>query len=250
MLSEWLVEVPDDFEEKWQMYVCPIGKRCLVIAAKGTTFAYSRSGQCINNFPSLLPGGCAKTSKLARDTCIMDCIYYEGTQTFYVLDIMCWGGHPVYDSDTEFRAYWKATKIRDNAEQISKFSRVNPLVFVDLPSYPCTRESIAKVLSGKWPVQVDGLLFMHKEAHYWPSRTPLATWLKAHMVPDILGVPVSQEFLSCAPVMTDVTMKDAEKSVGKAPRRSKSKKTDGAQQSMEVSTSADSELSTAKQSEN
>ena len=70
------------------------------------------------------------------------------------------------------------------------------------------------------------------------------------MVPDILGVPVSQEFLSCAPVLTDVTMKDAGEGEGKAPRGSKSKKKADAQQSMEVSTSADAELSTTKQSEN
>ena len=242
MLSEWLVEVPEDFTEKWQMVVCPVGKRCLVIAARGTTTAYSRDGTCINNFPSLLPGGCAKTWKLKRDNCILDCIYYAGTQTFYVLDIMCWGGHPVYDSDFEFRTFWKAAKIRDNAEQVSNFSRINPLVFVDLPSYACTRESITQVLSEKWPVQVDGLLFIHKEAHYWPRRTPLATWLKPHMVPDILGVPVSQEFLSCAPVLTDVTMKSVETSESK---RSKSKKTE---QSMEVSTT-DAESCTAEQGE-
>ena len=33
MLSEWLVDVPDDLVEEWFMVVCPMGKRNLVIAA-------------------------------------------------------------------------------------------------------------------------------------------------------------------------------------------------------------------------
>ncbi len=229
MLSEWMVEVPPDFAEKWFMFVCPIGKRCLVVAAKGTTTAYSRSGYPIRNFPSLLPGGSRSEIK---DNCILDCIYYEGTQTFYVLDIMSWGGHPVYDSDTEFRSYWKASKIRDNAEKISKYSRINPLVFLDLPCYPCTKESISQVLSQTWPVQVDGLLFIHKEAHYWTGRTPLAAWLKAHMVPDILGIPVSAEFLACAPTLSDVVMEDPDSKKGKKSRAKKR----GAGQEMDVTT--------------
>lgn len=33
MLSEWLEEIPFDFEKKWIMVVCPVGKRCLIIAS-------------------------------------------------------------------------------------------------------------------------------------------------------------------------------------------------------------------------
>ena len=57
MMSEWLVDVPPDFTENWFMTVCPVGKRTLVVANKGTTMAYSRTGARINCFPSLLPGG-------------------------------------------------------------------------------------------------------------------------------------------------------------------------------------------------
>lgn len=32
MLSEWLVDVPDDLVQEWFMVVCPMGKRNLVIA--------------------------------------------------------------------------------------------------------------------------------------------------------------------------------------------------------------------------
>ena len=34
MLSEWLVDIPTDFETHWFMVPSPIGKRCLVVANK------------------------------------------------------------------------------------------------------------------------------------------------------------------------------------------------------------------------
>jgi snurportin-1 len=61
MMSEWLVDVPPDFTDNWFMTVCPVGRRCLVIANKRTTLAYSRIGAFINCFPSLLPGGYIRT---------------------------------------------------------------------------------------------------------------------------------------------------------------------------------------------
>lgn len=90
MLSEWLVDVPSDLEQEWVVVVCPVGKRALVVASRvsglppaakghvpihrdhktgltgfflsffssqGTTAAYTKSGFCVNRFPSLLPGG-------------------------------------------------------------------------------------------------------------------------------------------------------------------------------------------------
>ena len=34
MMSEWLVDLPANFEENWTMVVSPIGKRCLIIASR------------------------------------------------------------------------------------------------------------------------------------------------------------------------------------------------------------------------
>ena len=33
MLSEWLEEAPFDFETNWIMVLCPVGKRCLIVAS-------------------------------------------------------------------------------------------------------------------------------------------------------------------------------------------------------------------------
>lgn len=40
------------------------------------------------------------------------------------------------------------------------------------------------------PLQVDGLLFYHKQTHYTPGSTPLVGWLRPYMVTDILGIEV------------------------------------------------------------
>ena len=198
MLSEWLVEVPDDFEENWLAVVVPVGRRSLVVAARKTTSAYSRAGDLIKNFPSLLPGGCKHTHRLARDYTILDCVFYEGSRTYFILDAMCWGGHPVYDSDLEFRTFWKEQKCKESPN-ISSYSRINPLTFQNLPYHSCCKENLKKLLSEAPPFEVDGLLFIHKQCRYITGITPLAAWLKPHMVPDILGVPVSTEFLDKSP---------------------------------------------------
>lgn len=222
MLSEWLVDIPQDFEEKWLVVLAPIGQRSLIISAKKTTYAYSREGAAINNFPSLLPGGCKYSHKTASDYCILDCI--RVSQSYYILDIMCWGGLPVYDCDLEFRTFWKAQKHREN-EKISTYSKVNPLLFHNLDYYPCTRESLSTLLSRKPPYQVDGLLFIHKECRYITGRTPLALWLKPQMVTDILGIPVSQEFLDCSPSLESFKRVKMDTSDGaKESRKAQTKK--------------------------
>ena len=57
MMSEWLVEVPEDLAAKWLLILCPEGRRNLVIAANGTTKVFSKNGMMMKSFPSNLPGG-------------------------------------------------------------------------------------------------------------------------------------------------------------------------------------------------
>jgi len=48
-------------------------------------------------------------------------------------------------------------------------------------------------------LQLDGLLFYHKTTHYTFGPSPLVVWLKAYMLPEILGVSVPAELMSLAP---------------------------------------------------
>lgn len=220
MLSEWLVDVPGDLEQEWLMVVCPFGKRNLVIASNGFTAAYTKSGFRVNKFSSLLPGGSQRTLK-PGDYTILDCIFSESTNTFYVLDVMCWRGHPVYDSETDFRFYWLQTKLQEESV-VSQVSTNNSYRFVSLPYCSCDPPSIQQALSCATS-EVDGLLFFHKRTHYTCGRTPLVGWLKPYMLPEILGVAVPEAYLAGAPPVNKLTLlksnkdlqeKDEEKTTG------------------------------------
>ncbi|CAH2273369.1 snurportin-1 isoform X1 [Pelobates cultripes] len=188
MLSEWLIEIPPDLAELWLLVVCPVGKRSLIVASRGSTAAYTKSGYCVNRFPSLLPGGNRHNSSTGKDYTILDCIFNEETRTYYVLDVMCWRGHPVYDCQTDFRFYWLQSKLQEH-EDLCEISKRNPFKFVGLDNFPCSLESVHNVLMQEFPYKVDGLLFYHKHTHYTPGSTPLVGWLRPYMAPEILGFP-------------------------------------------------------------
>ncbi|XP_023811404.1 snurportin-1 isoform X1 [Oryzias latipes] len=198
MLSEWLVDVPSELDTDWLLVVCPVGKRSLIVASKGSTAAYTKSGYCVNRFPSLLPGGNRHNSAMGKDYTILDCIYSEVDRTFYILDVMCWRGHPVYDCPTEFRFFWLQSKVQET-EGMSEIAKRNPFRFVSLQSSECTPASIQKVLAAEYSFSVDGLLFYHRQTHYTPGSTPLVGWLRPYMVADILGMAVPEGPLTTKP---------------------------------------------------
>ena len=221
MLSEWLVDVPVDFEDKWYMVICPVAKRCLIISHNGKTYAYSRSGRFFKQFSSTLPGGSKHQSYSKTNYCILDCLFHEGQQTFFVLDIMCWGGHPVYDSDTEFRFFWLHSRLSDLGDEVLVQSRINPYKFIPLQYHSCSTVVLQQVLQIPLPIEIDGLLFFHKEAHYFRGRSPIVLWLKPHMVHNILRISVSDKFLECVPVVANVVSMDTDKQMQKGKNRSK-----------------------------
>merc|ERR1712050_721818 len=117
-----------------------------------------------------------------------------------ILDMGVWDGFQYYDCETDFRMAWLGTKIMENPE-LSVKSRLNPYCFLSLPSYPCSQESIRGALNSAMPFpdQLDGLLIYHKEVHYMPGRTPLVGWLKAFMVPELLGIQVADKLMEQMP---------------------------------------------------
>ncbi|CAG5134387.1 unnamed protein product [Candidula unifasciata] len=186
MMSEWLVEVPSNLETEWITVLCPVAKRCLVVTSRAKTKAYSKSGYCINTFPSHLPGGCRSSRE--KNTTILDCLYSEANQTYYILDLMCWNGCSVYDSETEFRFYWMHEKLREYSS-LQETSSSNPFKFIGLPSFGCTQDVISTAIASA-AFQIDGILFYHKRTHYIFGSSPLVVWLKPFMLEEILGITV------------------------------------------------------------
>ena len=57
---------------------------------------------------------------------VLDCVFNEPLKTFFILDVMCWQGHPFYDSDTEFRFFWSQAKYSELPE-MGSISKYNPV---------------------------------------------------------------------------------------------------------------------------
>jgi len=200
MLSEWLVEVPEDIVDKWLLILCPEGRRNLVVASNGSTKVYSKSGKQVKSFPSNLPGGNRNQSRGKDKYTILDCVFSESNSIFYILDMMCWDGFTYYNCDTEFRLSWIQSKFIENKDLRTR-SRINPYSFQPLPVYQCTEKSIGEALNSPMPFSdnLDGLLIYHREVHYMPGKTPLVGWLKGYMVPELMGIQVCPELLEQTP---------------------------------------------------
>ena len=72
-----------------------------------------RNGQILHRFPSWLPNGSRSTQAGSEHYCILDCIFHELDDTYYLLDVMCWKGYSLYDCSTEFRLYWREAKLQE-----------------------------------------------------------------------------------------------------------------------------------------
>ncbi|KAG0715356.1 Snurportin-1 [Chionoecetes opilio] len=178
MLSEWLVDVPQDFAATHLAVPCPVGKRSLVMSAKGRTRVFAKSGVMVRQFPSMLPGG--NRQLCSRGFALLDCIW----------------------SETQFRFEWLRSKMEEESQEVQETSRLNPVRFQRVPYYDCSPETLAGLMARELPfsVALDGLLFYHKESHYTHGNTPLVGWLKGYMLPEILGVPVPDSVLAEKPV--------------------------------------------------
>eukprot|EP00954_Amorphochlora_amoebiformis_P017497 1319516-Amorphochlora_amoeboformis.AAC.1 len=170
MHPEWMTDIPGDLGPNWYVLPRPEGIRCLVIASRGKTISRKRSGAILHVFSSALPSGNPKQKQV--DPCILDCIYHPQNQTYYVLDLMCWSGYSVYDSNTEFRHFWVHSKLSE--APIHRYSPLNKFKFAPIPREPATFEGLKKLYP---PVdhgfQMDGLLFVHKQTRYELGLTPL-----------------------------------------------------------------------------
>ncbi|KAI9288713.1 hypothetical protein BC943DRAFT_357569 [Umbelopsis sp. AD052] len=196
MFAEWLIDVPGDLYENWCVVPCPVGKRCLVISSNGQTTARLRSGRVLNKFESILPAGSStyKGNKVT-DYCILDCIFDPVHWVFYVVDIMCWKGHPIYDCDTEFRFFWVATKIQADemdvpnaGNQFYKFQALQAASTTEL------KNVIANPYAFMPPnvkANLDGYLFYNRETQYVVGTTPLVCWLSIDKVQELLVDKIS-----------------------------------------------------------
>lgn len=189
MLSEWMVDVPQDLTETWIMVPCPLGKRSRLVASKGVTKVYSRKGKLCNTFHSALPGGNPDADW--RQYAVLDCIWMKKQKVYYVLDVLSWRAQPLTSCEAEFRLYWIDSKLGETEELGERDTERNAHPILPLPRISCNSDLSAALMDlPPELLPLDGLLFYHRNAQYNFGRTPLVTWLKPFMLPEVLGVSV------------------------------------------------------------
>ncbi|KAE8730917.1 Purple acid phosphatase 27 [Hibiscus syriacus] len=183
ILPEWMIDVPDRLSQDCSdfniLYVLarPAGKRCFVVSSNGTTVSRQLNGSILHYFPSALPAG-AKTrngSGSAQSYCILDFIFHESDQTYYVIDTVCWNGYSLYDCTVEFRFYWLNSKLEESCA-CNAPSHYHKFRFSAVSVYNCDQSGLYAAYTGAVPYVKDGLLFYNKHAHYQTGNTLVLVW--------------------------------------------------------------------------
>ncbi|XP_042502323.1 snurportin-1 isoform X2 [Macadamia integrifolia] len=175
MLPEWMVDVPPRLNSDWYVFARPAGKRCLLVSSNGTTVSRLRNGSILHHFPSALPNG-ARTKDIsgpAHSFSILDCIFHEPDQTYYVIDMLCWRGYSLYDCSAEFRFFWLNSKLAETGA-CNPPSQYHRYRFTPVLIYECDHIGLHEAYTGAFPYTKDGLSFYNRHAHYQTGNTPLA----------------------------------------------------------------------------
>jgi hypothetical protein len=191
MVPEWMTEPPASLATEWLVVPRPEGKRCVLVSSGGRTVSRGRNGKVMHRFRSGLPGGGGGRGSGGRgaggggrgdseyDTrgSVLDAIFVGDTQTYYVLDVMCWRGCLYYDCPTDFRFFWLHTKMQEEHSSISAGAGGGDQGFAvtPLPYYAASPEAVSGLVAnaGQYPFSIDGLLFYNLAAHYTVGPSPL-----------------------------------------------------------------------------
>lgn len=174
-------------------------------------------------FPSALPGG---SRSRREDSTILDCLWNEHKQTYFVLDVLCWGKLPLlgcevshmtfhyqryFECNTikiyitlfifqaQMRFYWLESKFNEEPELSIKSSK-NRFPFHRLPFLaPNDIHSFFIEQAANENYSLDGLLFYHKLGLYTPGVSPLVGWLKPYMITEILNIEIPAVYLQKKP---------------------------------------------------
>uniref|UniRef100_A0A914E0R4 Snurportin-1 n=1 Tax=Acrobeloides nanus TaxID=290746 RepID=A0A914E0R4_9BILA len=203
MTSEWLVDIPEDFEE-WVMVPCPSARRCLLVASNGVTTAYSKKGFVINQFPSHLPGG--NYSQHKNSLTILDCFITErrhresssetsktseNPKRIWVVDLICWNDLSFTESEFDCRQFMLKSRLEENGN-LHEQSAKNPYAIVALPWCYCKKEAMTEMMNREFDFELDGVLFYHPKVLYIPGQNAMIGWLEPWMMPEILDVPIPE----------------------------------------------------------
>lgn len=194
MIPEWMVDVPLDIGTHWFVMARPEGQRCLVVLSQGRVTIRNKSGAVVETLDADKVGW---ARMMPQRESILDCILQK--KILYVVDVLCWGGHELFDCTAEFRMYWKLStmaQVLQNAQP-----DVNAQYGIMLLKHHVADPTGILCAWGKEQVPFvrDGLIFLHKSSCYQGGQCPLMlTWKDSHtsrycIDTDSSGVPLEEQ---------------------------------------------------------
>ena len=114
------------------------GQSPKVADMQGQTVSRLRNGVKLHQFSSLLPSGSRRTLSGPDDFCILDCIFCQQQGVYYIMDLMCWKGYSLYDCSTEFRLFWRESKLKEDLEGVEGGWGSCRYSFVPVPVHTCS----------------------------------------------------------------------------------------------------------------
>ncbi|KAI6232708.1 RNA U transporter 1 [Aphelenchoides fujianensis] len=168
MYSEWLIDVPADFEREWLMHEAEV---------------FNKLGERRDRF------GCPSVGKTPI---MLDAItttpHGKNGKKIYIIDLVHSDFCDSAESDFEFRRFMLQSYIEKG--DLLTAPNSGGVSFELLPAIPCSKDELEKFMAEPTPYGLDGLMFYHKEAFYTGGETPMVGWLKPWMMSDVLGVGV------------------------------------------------------------
>jgi len=174
--TEYMIETPPDLMDNWLVFLRPEGPRVLIVSIEGFATMRKKNGRVVGEFPCGLPSG----------TTILDCIlvgfgYNElewlsddcGRKKIYIQDILCWNECVITDSSAECRQFFLQSRFQESIHEIECITEANRFPFALVEAKACCPTVVGDMYFTHFPFEKDGLVFIHKEAHYVPGINPL-----------------------------------------------------------------------------
>lgn len=176
MLSEWMMEAPEDIED-FILVPCPKGIRCTLVVDFDKTSLYFKSGKFIKNIRTNLP-----------NNTVLDCFFVKASSAIYILDVLQYKSRDFVDCDFAFRSYWIKSKFTEEEFHIdsadnTKLKVIDTYDFADSLQIDQCHNTHPIFSDG---TELDGYLYYHKEGSYTFGESPLVLWLFPFMVEELM----------------------------------------------------------------
>eukprot|EP00388_Colpodella_angusta_P036174 GDKK01038199.1.p1 GENE.GDKK01038199.1~~GDKK01038199.1.p1 ORF type:complete len:486 (+),score=96.66 GDKK01038199.1:38-1495(+) len=164
------IDPPVDLRKNWFCMAKPEGPRALLVANQGFVTWRNKHGRFKEHFVSRY---------LPKELTIMDCVFDEAHQTFWVMDCLMWNGMAIADTDVECRRHM--IKDRFEGEDGERLATPNPSVqryaFRLVNLHECSLQNLLQLYHEDRQLDPeysrDSLVFVHKTATYTSPWSPL-----------------------------------------------------------------------------